>query len=55
MCGKQKNPKGSCPGRDRLEAEEEPEAEHVTPGQEGEEWWGLAEKHRITRKHGACI
>ena len=30
MCGKQKNPKGSCPGRDRLEAEEEPEARSMS-------------------------
>ena len=30
MCGKQKIPKGSCPGRDRLEAEEEPEARSMS-------------------------
>ena len=30
MCGKQKIPKGSCPGQDRLEAEEEPEARSMS-------------------------
>ena len=30
MCGKQKIPRGSCPGRDRLEAEEEPEARSMS-------------------------
>ena len=30
MCGKQKIPKGSCPGRARLEAEEEPEARSMS-------------------------
>ena len=30
MCGKQKIPKGSCPGRDRLEAEEKPEARSMS-------------------------
>ena len=30
MCGRQKIPKGSCPGRARLEAEEEPEARSMS-------------------------
>jgi len=30
MCGKQKIPQGSCPGMDRLEAEEHPEARSMS-------------------------